>query len=88
MFRIIYSVLLPFLTPFALYWLTGRFPAADKRESWPLKTLTAAGLGLVLIFLFVFSVPDKAPADSAYTPPRFENGKIIPAQMNRKNDAD
>lgn len=88
MFRIIYSVFLPFLTPFALYWVAGRFSETDARKNWPLKTLTAAGLGLVLIFLFVFSVPDRAPAGSGYTPPRFENGKIIPAQMNRKNNAD
>lgn len=88
MFRIIYSVLLPFLTPFALYWLSGRFKETAVRKDWPFKTLTAVGLGLVLIFLFVFSVPDRAPAGSGYTPPRFENGKIIPAQMNRENNAD
>ncbi len=78
MFRIIYSVLLPFLTPFALYWLAGYFSKSVPRH-WPVKTLTAAGLGLVLIFLFVFSDPDKAPAGSAYVPPKFENGNIIPA---------
>lgn len=66
MFRIIYSVLLPFLTPFALYWLTGRFPAADKRESWPLKTLTAAGLGLVLIFYSFFRTRQSAGRQHLY----------------------
>lgn len=88
MFRIVYSVLLPFLTPFALYWLARRFKKTPAREICPLKTLTVAGLGLVLIFLFVFSVPDRSPAGSVYTPPKFENGKIVPAHMDRKNDAD
>ena len=86
MFRIINSVLLPFLTPFLLFWIKNRF--SEKPSTYPSKRLIAAGLGLVLIFLFVFSKFDRAPTDSVYTPPKFENGKIIPAHMDQKNDAD
>jgi len=56
-----------------------------KQEFYPVQTLTAAGLGLVLVFLFMFSIPDKAPADSAYVPPKFENGQIVPATLQTRN---
>ena len=80
MFRVLYSVLLPFLIPFIIYWIYRR-KRHIRQELYPVQTLTAAGLGLVLIFLFVFSEPDKAPADSTYTPPKFENGQIVPATL-------
>ena len=82
MFRILYSVLLPFFIPFALYWIYRR-KHHIRQAFYPVQTLTAAGLGLVLLFLFVFSAPDKAPADSTYTPPRFENGQIVPATLQK-----
>lgn len=80
MFRVLYSVILPFILPFAIYRLRRR-KRGSHQELYPVQTLTAAGLGLVLIFLFVFSVPDKAPADSSYTPPKFENGTVVPAVL-------
>ena len=84
MFRILYSILLPFLLPFISYWVYRR-RRGIRQEIYPVQTLTAAGLGLVLVFLFVFSVPDKAPANSTYVPPKFENGQIVPAALqNRK----
>ncbi len=86
MFRIVYSVLLPFLTPFLLFWIKRRL--SEKPLVYPVKSLVVIGLGLVLIFLFVFSKPERASTDSIYTPPKFENGKIIPAHMDRKNNAD
>ena len=82
MFRILYSVLLPFLLPFVFYWIYRR-KNNIRQELYPVQTLTAAGLGLVLIFLFVFSEPDKAPADSTYVPPKFENGQIVPATLEK-----
>ncbi|MBR1777458.1 MAG: hypothetical protein IJ752_02585 [Alphaproteobacteria bacterium] len=84
MFRILYSVLLPFLAPFIFCWIYRR--RRNIRDFFPVQTVTLAGLGLVLVFLFVFSVPDKAPADSAYTPPKFENGKVIPAFLEQKSN--
>lgn len=83
MFRIIYSVLLPFFTPFLLYWI---FQYTTKKHStvFPIRILTMIGLLFALIFLFFFSASDKAPADSIYVPPKFENGKIIPAHMDQK----
>ena len=83
MFRILYSVILPFLLPFAGYWAY-RIRKKTRRNDFPFQTLTAVGLGLVFVFLFVFSVPDKAPADSLYTPPKFENGQIVPALLQSK----
>ena len=84
MFRVLYSVLLPFVLPFVSYGIYRR-QRGIKQELYPVQTLTAAGLGLVLVFLFVFSVPDRAPADSAYTPPKFENGQIVPATLHTRN---
>lgn len=83
MFRVLYSVLLPFGLPFLLHWIYRR-RRGIQQELYPVQTLTAAGLGLVLIFLFVFSIPDKAPANSAYTAPKFENGHIVPAALEQK----
>ncbi|MBO4521276.1 MAG: hypothetical protein J5787_08740 [Alphaproteobacteria bacterium] len=84
MFRMLYSVLLPFLSPFIVYWIYRRVKKI-RRKDYPLQMLIAAGLALVLIFLFIFSVPDKAPANSAYTAPKFENGHIVPASLGQKN---
>lgn len=81
MFRIIYSVLLPFLTPFAVYRLWRAF-SMKKDDAYPIRALFAAGLICVMAYLCVFSDSGKAPADSAYTPPKFENGRIVPAHMD------
>lgn len=85
MFRILFSVLLPFSIPFLIYAVKRRF--VKTADTYPLKTLTAAGLGCVFAFLFFFSEPEKAPADSVYTPPKFVNGQIVPAHMDQASDA-
>ena len=82
MFRMVYSILLPFLLPFAVCWIYRR-RKNGCRKAFPVYALTATGLGLVLILLFLFSIPDRAPADSAYTPPKFENGRIVPATLQK-----
>lgn len=82
MFRILYSVILPFLSPFIAFWAYRR--VKNSRREYPVQILTITGLGLVFLFLFVFSVPDRAPADSAYMPPKFENGQIVPATLEAK----
>jgi len=51
-----------------------------RKKAYPFQALTAAGLGLV----FIFSIPDKAPANSAYTAPKFENGHIVPAALEQR----
>lgn len=85
MFRIFFSVLLPFSIPFLIYGIKRRF--AKTAGAYPLKPLIAAGLGCVFAFLFFFSEPEKAPADSVYTPPKFVNGQIVPAHMDQAPDA-
>ena len=82
MLRLMYSVLLPFLLPFAAYWAYGRIK--KNSAECPFRILIVSGLTLVFLFLFVFSVPERAPAESTYRPPRFENGQIIPALLERK----
>ena len=82
MFRMLYSVFLPFLLPFLFFWAYRRMKSS--RRKCPVPVLAATGLGLVFLFLFVFSVPDKAPADSAYVPPKFENGRVVPAILQPK----
>lgn len=83
MFRILYSVLLPFGLPFIIYWIYRR-KKGIQQQTYPLRLLITAGLGLVFVFLFVFSVPDRAPANSIYTPPKFENGRVVPAALQPK----
>lgn len=87
MFRILYSVLLPFWLPFIIYWIYRR-KKGIQQQTYPLRLLITAGLGLVFVFLFVFSVPDRAPANSVYTPPKFENGKIIAATLEQSKNGD
>lgn len=88
MLRIIYSVVLPFFLPLFLYWMRRQFRRTPSVQPYPVRELVLSGLIFVMIFLSAFSAADRAPADSSYTPPRFENGHIVPAQMKVKNHAD
>ena len=87
MFRILYSVILPFLLPFISYRVY-KLKYPNQQKKYPVQILTAVGLGLVFLFLFVFSVPEKAPANSIYTPPKFENGKIVAATLKQTGNND
>lgn len=88
MLRIVYSVVLPFFLPLFLYWMRRQLRRTPAAQPYPARELILSGLILVMVFLFAFSVADRAPADSSYTPPRFENGQIVPARMEVKNHAD
>lgn len=84
MFRIVCSVLLPFSAPFVCHRLWRVFFAKSAEERpYPARVLFATGLVCVLAYLCVFSDFGKAPADSVYTPPKFENGRIVPAHMDK-----
>ena len=82
MFRIVYSVLLPFLAPFVCHRLWRACFAKNAERPYPARALFATGLICVLAYLCVFSDSGKASADSVYTPPKFENGRIVPAHMD------
>lgn len=88
MLRILLIQLGWFLLPFVVYGLyihTVRrlFPARRKSKSGSktLVWLTASGLLLVAISLFTFALVEGEETGKVYSPPRFEQGDIVPGQF-------
>ncbi|WP_143027213.1 hypothetical protein [Rhodospira trueperi] len=97
------TIILPLLTPSLLYiaWLLMRGQAApnagDGQEGgvvrrlgddmpWVTLVLSGAGLALAATMTMYLLQPMGSPT-SEYSPPRMENGRIIPAEL-RDRDAD
>ena len=83
MIRPVFTELLLFATPFALYaimlWLTRR--GVLHPDSWPVSTLawlSIAALVLMIGSFVVFAVWGGAPADSTYVPAQIEDGRFVP----------
>jgi TRAP-type uncharacterized transport system fused permease subunit len=71
-------ILLPFIM-FALY----RLATADKsdfRHKWPFAALTLTGLALTSAFYAYMFFSEPRGERTCTTPPRFENGELIPSK--------
>ncbi|MCK5445227.1 MAG: hypothetical protein KAI73_06350 [Rhodospirillaceae bacterium] len=94
MFRMVFSYVLPLVLPTILYfvwmsWVRRKVEAARRRgedaEHMQLKTpwirLLLAGVMLMAVGLAVLATVSGAPPSATYQSPRFEDGKIKPAEM-------
>lgn len=52
------------------------------KTKYPWVKLLTIGLVLTGISLYFFTTFDKAPPSAQYTPPKFKNGTLVPAQMD------
>lgn len=79
--NLILRYLLPFLAPFAAYfiwvWLVNRF-GAEREWKHPWHWLFAAGTVCLLVVLAYFAISGGAPAGAIYVPPEWVDGKIVP----------
>jgi hypothetical protein len=88
MIRPVFTEIVLFLTPFALY---TAFLWATKSEiihsdHWPLSrifTLTIVALLLVLVSFLYFANYTGAPVGSTYEPAHMENGQFVPGRTVR-----
>lgn len=89
MFLFIRSVVLPMLLPFVLYLglylIKRKIYGIPEKTPYPVRRLLVAGMILTSVFLAIFSEPERAPANSKYTPPKFVNGQVVPARLDTKN---
>lgn len=83
MTKIILLRVLLFLVPFLIYWIYWRLLKRRSdagRPVFPLMILTICGLLLVAGSFVVLRATTGEGTDSTYVPPRYEDGRIIPAQ--------
>lgn len=83
MTKIILLRVLLFLVPFILYWIYWRLVKRRQdsgRPVFPVMVLTICGLVLVAASFLVLRATEGEGTESTYIPPRYEDGKIIPAQ--------
>jgi heme A synthase len=93
MVRIVFTYIVPFLLPLAVYlawgWYRTRYVAAHggeppklERGPWPL--LLVLGAMLTLLSLAATALTRGSDAGSAYTPSHLENGQLVPGHMDAK----
>ncbi len=92
MFRLFFTYVLPLIGPTLVYlvwnWIQLRRTLAGKRAEpppslaempWPF--LLGAGISLLIVTLLaVFLIGDAGDPGQTYSPPRFEDGRIVPAE--------
>lgn len=94
MIRKLITIGLPFLAPFAVYWVwwwaTKRreLAAADGRRlpSWqelPWGWLVVAGSSLLAVSLILGVLFGSDPRSGVYTSPRLEDGVVVPGRIER-----
>lgn len=94
MFRILFTYIVPFLMPIAVYaaWVAYRARYADRHggaapqfEQGPWPLLLFAGALLALAVLGVSAVMQgNSPEEGEYVPPYVENGQIVPGHLEPK----
>ena len=93
MIRIVFTYIVPFLLPTAIYlawaWYRARYAASHggevpkiERGPWPM--LVFLGAVLMLASLVTTALTNGSDAGAIYTPPHLENGKLVPGHMDEK----
>jgi drug/metabolite transporter (DMT)-like permease len=92
MFRLFFTYLLPLILPTFCYllwnWIQMRRSLAGKRPEpapsfaeTPWLILAGAGVSLLVVTLLALALAgDAGKPGSTYVPPRFEGGKVVPAE--------
>ncbi|MGD9638643.1 MAG: hypothetical protein AB7U85_06250 [Alphaproteobacteria bacterium] len=80
--------ILPLILPSLIYFgwkhlkqLSGRKDEKTALSDVPWAILIIIGAILAIVFLGFFTMGEKAPTSAKYEPPRYEDGKLIPAKM-------
>ncbi len=84
MIRQVFTEIMLFVVPFALYvvFLWATKAGVFHPDSWPasrIATLTIVALALMAVSFFYFAEYTGAPPGSTYVPAHMENGKFVPA---------
>ncbi len=82
MLRILLTYLLPFLLPFVAYGIYLLLMRHERElTSWPVFTLTIAGLMLCGGSLVYWALNDGSPPGGTYLPPSYQDGEIVPGRF-------
>ena len=87
MLRVFLTIVLPLLLPTAIYvaWLWFMHWSANgepvRLSALPLVWLAAAGVLLLAVVLVTVTVHFGDPAAGRYVPPRYEDGRLLPPQI-------
>ena len=89
MFRVGFTEIFLFLTPFVLYavFLWATRSGVMEPKSWPLSRivwLAICAFGMVIASFLYFANYTGAPPGSDYVPAHMENGKFVPGKTIRK----
>lgn len=82
MLRLFFIYIVPFFLPTAFFLTYRRFKPSASGKKTPYLPLFSLGLILTASFLCLFATNDKAPAFAVYTPPKYVDGRLVPANMN------
>jgi hypothetical protein len=86
MLRIFLTFVLPLLLPTLIYfcWVGLVQPAGERAgiSGMLLAGLIGCGVLLLAATLFVVTVHFGAPQPGAYVPPRYQNGRVVPAHID------
>ena len=89
MIKNVLAILIPLLTPAALYLLLkrgqGESPVIAARNA-PWVWLSAAGVLLAAIVLSVWALSSGGEPGAAYQPPRVVDGKVVPGGFSDPAD--
>lgn len=87
MLRVLLTIVLPLLLPTAVYvaWLVFMSWSANREpirlHTLPLVWLALAGVALLALVLVTVTVHFGEPSGGRYVPPRYEDGRVIPPQI-------
>jgi hypothetical protein len=86
MIRVIFTRILLFLLPFALYAIylfLLRWRPNVARPATPWTALFIAGLALVVLSFVVLGLTEGESTQGVYIPPHAVNGKVIPGHVEK-----
>ena len=84
MFRLLLISFVPIFLPAACFKLRYCKNFCHKSVTMPWVKLLTVGFLLAIATLFFLTSPEKAPPEAQYTPPKYKNGVLIPANLVMK----
>ena len=88
MLRVWLQVLVPFLAPFAVYFVWRLLVTRERAflERTPWYVLTLAGLALAAASVASLAFITGAPPDVIYVPPHMEDGQVVPGRFVKPSE--
>jgi len=75
-FILIAAIIAPFLTYWMIYRLTNKV-----NKKFPLILLSSISLSLLILSLIYLRISESEPAGLKYTPPKYQDNKVVPSQI-------